>query len=79
MANFKVERDAHLTIGGCSFATIVDLRESDVIKAVNNIANGLNTLASTVHDFVEKLTPPALTIKSDMTKDTEADLGESSD
>ena len=79
MANFKAERGAHITINDCSFATTVDLRESDVIEAINNIANGLNTLASTVYNFLEKFTPAALTVKSDIIEDIEADLDESSD
>jgi len=65
MATFNVGKDAKLSVESCIFTTVLDLKESDVIETVNNIARGLNTLAETVHDFVDRMAPPSLTIRRD--------------
>ena len=64
MVTFNLGENAKVNVDSCNFTTTLDLKESDVIEAVNNIAVGLNTLANTIHDFVNKIQPAAVSMVS---------------
>ena len=64
MVTFNLGKNAKVNVDSCNFTTTLDLKESDVIEAVNNIATGLNTLANNIHDFVNKIQPVAVTMIS---------------
>lgn len=60
---FNIGKEAKVSVESCNFTTIISLEDSDVIQTINNIATGLNTLANTIRDFVNKIQPPALSMK----------------
>ena len=62
-ATFNIGKEAKVNVESCIFTSTLSLEDSDVIEAINNIATGLNTLADTIHDFVNKIQPPALSMK----------------